>query len=101
LISSQNLSRLKGRQKKYVVGRDPMQDFIAVPRFGARPGVLVFSLMFLLGCAAGGCDAKPGTESGSAPVPPGIEKMKEQMKSQTKQQNRAKGRTQPGGQQGR
>ena len=78
-----------------------MQDCIAFPRSGARPRVLVSSLIFLLGCAAGGCDAKPGTESGSAPVPPGIEKMKEQMKSQMKQQIRAKGRTQPGGQQGR
>jgi hypothetical protein len=78
-----------------------MQDRIAVPGFGARPGVLVASLMFVLGCAAGGCDAEPGADSGAAPVPPGIEKMKEQMKSQMKQQNRAKGRMQPGGQQGR
>jgi hypothetical protein len=78
-----------------------MQDCIAVPRTGARSRVLVSSLMFLVGCAAGGCDAKPGAESGSAPVPPGIEKMKEQMKSQMKPQNRGKVRPQPGRNPGR
>jgi hypothetical protein len=73
-----------------------MQDCIAFPRSGARARVLVSSLIFLLGCAAGGCDAKPGADSGAAPVPTGIEKMKEQMKSQMKPQNRGKVRPQPG-----
>jgi hypothetical protein len=74
-----------------------MQDRIAIPRLGAHPRVLVLILVFLLGCATSGCDAKPGAETGPAAVPPGIENMKEQMKGQMKQQNRAKGRMQPGG----
>ena len=74
-----------------------MQDRIAVPRPGAHHRVLVFILVFFLGCAAEGCNAEPGAETGPAAVPPGIEKMKEQMKTQMKQQNRAKGGMQPGG----
>jgi hypothetical protein len=78
-----------------------MKDRIAITRPGALPRVLVFSLVLLLGCAAGGCDARPNSETGPSAAPPGIEKMKEQMKGQMKPQDRGKGRPQRGGNAGR
>ena len=78
-----------------------MKDRIAFICHGALTRVLFSSLVLFLGCAAEGCNAEPGADTGPSVVPPGIENMKEQMKGQMKQQNRAKGRPQPGGQQGR
>ena len=78
-----------------------MKDRIAFICHGALTRALFSLVVLFLGCAIGGCDGKPGAETGPAAVPPGIENMKEQMKSQMKQQNRAKGRMQPGGPQGR
>jgi hypothetical protein len=75
-------------------GREEMMVRLALMGHRGRVRVGVFSLMFGLTCLAGGCGARPGSETASPETPVSAKSLKEHMKQRAAVQKAAIGKRQ-------
>jgi hypothetical protein len=71
-----------------------MKDCIAIMCHGLFKRIAIPSLVLSLGCLAGGCGAKTGTDTPSSEVPEAVKNMKDVIKKQVAAQKGAMGKGQ-------